>query len=531
MLAHADPVQELAWTLIHFLWQGALIGAAYAVARCVTHAPRWRLMFGQVALLAMAMAPPVTFLSLLGLLAPQPAAGLGVVGAAAPLLAELPDGGSGPTSSVLTVLVAFWAAGVLLLLRRTAARWVEIRRVCRSALPAPTELQALVELLAHQLRLARPVALRLCHRVGAPVLVGFWRPVILLPMALATRLPAAQLELLLAHELAHVKRWDFLANLLQTAIEILLFYHPLVHWVSARVREDREVCCDDLVTARFGCPVPYARALLAAAEFAQDRTPPLALAATGGVLLPRIERLLGQQQRRLRRTHDAAMPALGAVLVLAFALLLRMPAGIEAPSIAPVSRDPGFAAMPLLDTVLTMTTLLAPMAAPLAPEFEAATIRPEPKPLPIAGPGIPAHPAPRFDQPRLPRIHAPTVAPSSLESSAAPVAQSAWPAVLRYQAPAYPSSAQARGLEGDVVLAFRIRPDGRVADIELLSVEPPGESSLVNAARQALRGWRFERTPDGVAQQRRSFQFRLADADVTPRCLVDTGSRLCRAQD
>jgi bla regulator protein blaR1 len=533
MTASAFPVLELAWTLIHFLWQGAVIGGAYALIRPLLAAPRPRLVLGQLALLAMALAPVATFLVLLGAIEP-PAASTAVPGdsgATALLALHARSAAQGP--GWLVILVALWAAGALLLALRVGLRWMAIRRLCRAALPAPDPLQALSDALARRMGLLRPVALRLCRQLKTPVLVGFWRPVILVPVALAASLPVRQLELLVAHELAHVQRWDFLANLLQTALEIVLYYHPLVHWVSARVREDREHCCDDLVAERFGCPVQYARALLAVAEFGQDRLPPLALAATGGVLMPRIERLLGlavEPRQRLR--HRAAVSVLlGAALALLLASAFRTVPSPEPLAIAPLPREAGHRDLPGLRAALAAVSLLAPARRPVAPEFAPDSAEPVPVPLPVGEPAASgffrAAAAPLALTPAAPVDMALRLAPAVLP----PAAEPAGPALLRYESPVYPASAQARGVEGEVVMTFRILPDGRVTDIEPLSVEPAGEAGFVQAARQALRNWRFERVPGGVGRQQRSFQFRLADTDVTPRCLVNTGSRLCRGPD
>jgi len=127
--------------------------------------------------------------------------------------------------------------------------------------------------------------------VEVPTVIGWLRPVILLPASALTGLSAEQLEALLAHELAHIRRYDYLINLLQTTIETLFFYHPAVWWVSAQVRQEREHCCDDLPVAACGDVLTYARALTALEQL-RGSEPQLAVAASGGSLLVRIQRLL-----------------------------------------------------------------------------------------------------------------------------------------------------------------------------------------------------------------------------------------------
>jgi beta-lactamase regulating signal transducer with metallopeptidase domain len=136
--------------------------------------------------------------------------------------------------------------------------------------------------------------------VEVPTVIGWLRPVILVPASALTGLSAEQLEALLAHELAHIKRYDYLINLIQTAVETLLFYHPAVWWLSAQIRQEREHCCDDLAVATCGDVLIYARAL---AELEQLRSlaPGLAVAANGGALINRIQRLIGSPARASHR--------------------------------------------------------------------------------------------------------------------------------------------------------------------------------------------------------------------------------------
>ena len=128
-----------------------------------------------------------------------------------------------------------------------------------------------------------------------PTVIGWLKPVVLLPASALAALSPQQLEAILAHELAHIRRHDYLVNLLQTLVETLLFYHPAVWWLSRRIRIERENCCDDLAVSLCGDPVAYANAL-ADLESLRSETAPthhIAMAATGGALLQRVRRLLG----------------------------------------------------------------------------------------------------------------------------------------------------------------------------------------------------------------------------------------------
>src|SRR6185369_12620027 len=134
---------------------------------------------------------------------------------------------------------------------------------------------------------------------------GWMRPAILLPASTLSGLSVAQIEAILAHELAHIRRHDYIVNLLQCVIETLLFYHPAVWWVSRRVRDERELCCDDMAVQAVGDRVGYARALCEL-ERLRAATPQLAMAANGGSLLTRIARLLGAPSRNDRTAAGLA---------------------------------------------------------------------------------------------------------------------------------------------------------------------------------------------------------------------------------
>ena len=171
----------------------------------------------------------------------------------------------------------------------------EIGRLRRDGVsPVADNVAALLSDLARRMGLTRPVAILESARVQVPVVVGHLRPLILLPVSLASQLPVAQLEAILAHELAHVRRHDYLVNLWQTLAETVLFYHPAVWWLSRRLRQERENCCDDLAVAVVENRVEYGRALLAVAQL-QAHPTALALGVRGGSLPARIARLLPGQ--------------------------------------------------------------------------------------------------------------------------------------------------------------------------------------------------------------------------------------------
>jgi beta-lactamase regulating signal transducer with metallopeptidase domain len=224
----------------------------------------------------------------------------------------------GALESQLSRLVAIWIAGVLLLCARLASAWAQAQRLrVRGTRPAAAALQAGAARLASRLGVRRAVRVLESTVAEVPTVVGWLRPVILFPAGAIAGLPPQHLEALLAHELAHVRRHDYLVNLLQTLVETLLFYHPAVWWVSSRIRHEREHCADDLAVQACGDRFLVARALTAMEELRVNPLQPgVAMAANGGSLVSRIQRLLG-------RTRGSGAPrgALGPTMLVATLLL------------------------------------------------------------------------------------------------------------------------------------------------------------------------------------------------------------------
>jgi WD40 repeat protein/beta-lactamase regulating signal transducer with metallopeptidase domain/uncharacterized GH25 family protein/glutathione peroxidase-family protein len=195
----------------------------------------------------------------------------------------------------LPEIVLAWLVGVLLAALRPLLSWYTVRRLRTVGVsPVADAVQDVLERTAKRLRLARAVDVLQSTLVKAPVVVGYFRPAVLLPLCVATGMPPAQLEAILAHELAHIRRHDYLVNLLQTLVETLFFYHPAVWWLSRQIRNERENCCDDVAIAAVDSRADYGRALLAIEEL-RAASPAISLAARGGMLLARIRRIAGYE--------------------------------------------------------------------------------------------------------------------------------------------------------------------------------------------------------------------------------------------
>ncbi len=176
--------------------------------------------------------------------------------------------------------------------------------------------------IATALQLQRSIKLLESAAVEVPTVVGWIRPVVLLPVASLSGLSTQQIEMILAHELAHIRRHDFIVNLMQSVVETLLFYHPAVWWISRRIRVEREHCCDDLAVAVFGDPLQYARALTRFEELRLDVAQTV-IAANGSSLIDRIRRLVAA---RAESASWSSRWAAGAALLTVVAAILVAPA-------------------------------------------------------------------------------------------------------------------------------------------------------------------------------------------------------------
>jgi beta-lactamase regulating signal transducer with metallopeptidase domain len=316
-------VDALGWALIHSLWQCAAIGILFAAANLTLRraSANLRYMLSYAALLAMPASAVATFFALFrhhDISAALPPS-MPVLGRIA--TDHLPSAAIAPSSSplpYLTMVVWFWLAGVVAMSVWSATGWFIAQRLKRRSKRAlPQIWQSRLADLAGQLGIRRGI--RLCESTLAqvPAVIGWIRPVILIPAGALINLSAQELEAVLAHELAHIRRLDYVANLLQSAIEALMFYHPAMWWIAKRIRAERENCCDDLAIVACGDRVVYARALTALEEL-RSGYPQFAMAATGGLLLSRVRRLLGKDDPR-RRSLPVWM-ALATVLIAALAV-------------------------------------------------------------------------------------------------------------------------------------------------------------------------------------------------------------------
>ena len=315
--------ERLGWTLLHFLWQGILVVALYALARALAGdriSARGRYAIACASLLAMTVAPALTYWWLGNSGQAVPIGDLANSGARQLATAVAYSPVSDPWQQALPWIVMAWFAGATACSLRLLMGFISAAALRRSRhVPVLAAWQQTLDRLIERMHVSRSVRLLATDRVNSPSVIGWLRPVILAPVAVLCGLAPEQVEALLAHELAHIRRHDYLVNVLQGIAESLLFYHPAVWWISNQIRAEREHCCDDLAVAASGDVLVYARAL---AEL-ESRRPAhfkAALSANDGSLLRRIQRLADPVA--------AHRPAGWGVALLSGALLLLGIAGV-----------------------------------------------------------------------------------------------------------------------------------------------------------------------------------------------------------
>lgn len=326
-------IRSLGWTLLHFTWQGTLVALLLrgALPLLGVYSARARYAAASCAMLLMLALPLATLFHLrrtprsvgldetvpvltesvqdqdvAALSADQSGSKFQIVTGSSGLAASIAsqDGLDNWFARSLPWLVLTWLGGVLILSVRLFGGWKRAQRIRKQHMkPMPERWQEAKARLAQRMGVYRPVLLFESMLVEVPTVIGWLRPVILIPTSALAGLSPWHLEALLAHELAHVRRHDYLINLLQSATEILLFYHPATWWVSRQVRIERENDCDDRAVRATGDVLVYARALAEIEILRSSGSPAreqLAMVADGGSLLLRIRRLVASPEQTRR---------------------------------------------------------------------------------------------------------------------------------------------------------------------------------------------------------------------------------------
>ena len=344
-------VVDWGWTLLHFMWQGALLGGlGWFVLRGLrgsTSRAQYSAALIFLVLIAITPLGTLTYLrsarnqerrveprvtaqskaversSTAGDFQPGAPRGEIPVAPSVATESEIPLSSAAPSHVAgasrlnwLVAVVLLWLVGVAAMTARLAGEWWSLLRLRRASLMAVSD--SLFERCRHcalQMGVSHRWRVALSPLAAVPVVAGYFRPMILLPASVMSGLTPLELDAILLHEFAHIRRHDLLVNWLQIVVETLLFFHPAVWWISGQLRTLREHCCDDLAAEKLGDRFDYAKSLARWAEIT-DRQQRLVAAATSGSLLTRIRRLVAPPP-----TAGVALPVWTAVVVVALTFL------------------------------------------------------------------------------------------------------------------------------------------------------------------------------------------------------------------
>ena len=300
VLAANWMVHALGWTLLAFCWQGAVVAVVLwsGLQLLAGRSARARYAAACCALALLVALPLLTFWHMAGVEYRLTLHGAGVAAASALVVGA----GAGDASwtghlaaalePMLPWVMLAWMVGCAVFMLRLSVGIGVTRKLRLMAVsPVAEELQAIFTGLKQRLGVTRTVVLMHSALVQVPTVIGWLRPMVLIPVSCFAGMPLEQVEAILCHELAHIRRHDYLVSVAQSVVEALLFYHPGVWWISQQVRRERECCCDDVAVTVGGDALAYARALTAL-EARRSTYPQVMLGADGGVLTMRIKRLL-----------------------------------------------------------------------------------------------------------------------------------------------------------------------------------------------------------------------------------------------
>ncbi len=304
-------IDAIGWTIFHSVWQGIFISIILGISILLVNNrnSRFRYAIGVTSLFLMLVSSAVTFSNVYkppvepaqaeanNLLFNEQTMTLfsnpiSIQSTTISLNSVLSDV-QGYFSNHISLIVVLWFAGLMILSLRFFGGIIYIQRLRnRGIISVNEQLLNTVKFLSNKMNLSRGIEIFYSTLVKIPTAIGYLKPVILLPLSFASGLTQNQIEAVLAHEIAHIKRNDFVINIIQTAAEIIFFYHPAVWWISSFIRKERENCCDDYAVEICGNPVEYSKALIAIQQ-TDEHAASFALAAVGNEnnLLRRIKRM------------------------------------------------------------------------------------------------------------------------------------------------------------------------------------------------------------------------------------------------
>ncbi|MFN8353910.1 MAG: M56 family metallopeptidase [Spirosomataceae bacterium] len=324
--------EALGWTLLHSLWQSLVLAAVLLLVWKLSPTAARRYQVGLGSLLAQLVLSLGTFSWYY-----QKAHYVATLMHSIPSLQPIEKGTSPTWQTTLyayfPLMIQVWFMGIALFLGRLAVNyWYADQLKYQRTQPVSSAVEELFQKLLYHLPIPYPVTLLESAKVTVPMVIGYLKPVILLPIGLATRLTTQQLEAILAHEIAHLMRNDFVINLIQSTMEALYFFNPTIWWISNRIRDERENACDDVAIALCGNKRALAQALAQVESYRQEPVLAMAFGARKMPLLQRIQRILGIQSRTTPYQPISAWLLLGLLLMVGSAMAIQQQAKPKTPT-------------------------------------------------------------------------------------------------------------------------------------------------------------------------------------------------------
>lgn len=461
------------WTLLHFCWQGTVIALLLAsvLALLSKQSPQLRYGVCCAALALNLVTLAVTFervaVNDAGRLRHAIVSPDGLFGGVPEDLVQVTPSRLGELEQVLDhslpALVMVWGLGFTLCLARLSLGLAAARRL-RSigTMPASAEETHLFLALCERIGIERSVKLLRSAAVQVPAVVGWIRPVVLIPIGALAGLSQVQVEAIFAHELAHIRRHDYLVGILQSITESLLFYHPAVWWISHHIRKERELCCDDLAVSWTGDPVLYARALYQLAA-RRSTSPAITLSANGGSLTMRIRRLLNQN-------NPPAVQPFAALSVLALAFVV---AGVCFSSAQAQHSPTAVDRLNMIHAITGVRSAIDTASTTKSNLLVAKVDQPAQLALPTAD------------------LSALAVGEQQEQEKKKPIRVSAGVMagqIITKVNPTYPEDARKARIQGTVVLHAVIGKTGDVMNLQAVS----GPAELRNSAIEAVQQWKYK---------------------------------------
>jgi TonB family protein len=553
----------LGWTLVHFLWQGALIFLAYWIITKLFCKNRINLHYwiGMFFMLLCLILPVYEFITQL-----NSSVTSGVLHELRIQVSSLGDNGILSTKEMIVTLiqmsipyiVLFWGVSVLLISSHLFKSWLALIKLSKQKSDnIPSYLAKKFNIALKQLKLKLNPLIIISNKIDIPATFGYFKPVILIPAAMILKLPQEQMEAILLHELCHIKRADFLHNIIQLLVETLFFYHPLTRWISRDIRKVREQCCDKLVLDLGASPMVYAKALTNIALIQNSLTTPhLQIAANDGELFERIKFLM------LKKQSKSPSITILSVIIISFAFFIIVNnilnnthrSDIQLNTSTPINSEitnevkkPNFS---IIDALTGLTpkfeeesnakTDSEAIVISKPNKSESIVVKKEinnrksfvlsPTEEPITTEAIDNNSVTKSNTPepirldKLPKDFRPLILPTERTA----INSSNYPKLIRMVNPEYNKLARSRGIEGTVILSFNIDEKGKVNNINVDKSSPL--KLLDGNARQALRKWRF--APESINQNiinnryQQIFSFNL---DEIGNCIDgDIGTRLAK---